>query len=106
MKPLARRVVFLPEAVADGERPACRVRAHHQNFAVVRWVAVRAFRFEIRYGNEGEHSQLTAVCVPERHDAGRFRQVVPETFNMSPGAGTAKVVRRAFRIDSPAQQMS
>jgi alanine-glyoxylate transaminase / serine-glyoxylate transaminase / serine-pyruvate transaminase len=41
---------------------------------------------------------LTAVMVPEGHDADAFRKVVLENFDMSLGAGLGKIKGKAFRI--------
>ena len=41
---------------------------------------------------------LTAVMMPEGHDADRFRATVLETFDMSLGAGLGQFAGRAFRI--------
>jgi alanine-glyoxylate transaminase/serine-glyoxylate transaminase/serine-pyruvate transaminase len=41
---------------------------------------------------------LTAVMVPEGHDADAFRKVVLENFDMSLGTGLGKIKGKAFRI--------
>jgi alanine-glyoxylate transaminase/serine-glyoxylate transaminase/serine-pyruvate transaminase len=41
---------------------------------------------------------LTAVVMPEGHDADRFRTLVDQQFNMSLGAGLGKLKGRIFRI--------
>ena len=47
----------------------------------------------------GEHSPtLTAVVVPDGHDADEVRRIILERFDMSLGAGLGKVAGRVFRI--------
>jgi alanine-glyoxylate transaminase / serine-glyoxylate transaminase / serine-pyruvate transaminase len=41
---------------------------------------------------------LTAVMLPEGHDADAFRAVVLENFNMSLGNGLSKLAGKVFRI--------
>ena len=41
---------------------------------------------------------LTAVLMPDGHDADAFRAVVLETFNMSLGNGLSKLAGKVFRI--------
>jgi alanine-glyoxylate transaminase/serine-glyoxylate transaminase/serine-pyruvate transaminase len=41
---------------------------------------------------------LTALMVPDGHDADAFRKVVLENFDMSLGTGLGKLKGRAFRI--------
>ena len=41
---------------------------------------------------------VTAVMMPDGHDADRFRAMVLERFNMSLGAGLGRLKGRAFRI--------
>jgi alanine-glyoxylate transaminase/serine-glyoxylate transaminase/serine-pyruvate transaminase len=43
-------------------------------------------------------SSLTAVFMPEGHDADRLRQIILETFDMSLGTGLAKLAGKVFRI--------
>ena len=41
---------------------------------------------------------LTAVRLPERHDADRFRSIVLQAFDMSLGNGLGKISGKVFRI--------
>jgi alanine-glyoxylate transaminase/serine-glyoxylate transaminase/serine-pyruvate transaminase len=41
---------------------------------------------------------LTAIMVPDGHDADAFRKVVLDNFDMSLGTGLGKIKGRAFRI--------
>jgi alanine-glyoxylate transaminase/serine-glyoxylate transaminase/serine-pyruvate transaminase len=49
---------------------------------------------------EPEHysGSLTAVVMPDGHDADAFRKVVLENYDMSLGAGLTKLAGRVFRI--------
>jgi alanine-glyoxylate transaminase/serine-glyoxylate transaminase/serine-pyruvate transaminase len=61
--------------------------------------AVRAWGLELLCQEPREYSSsLTAVLMPEGHDADRLRQVILDRFDMSLGAGLGKVARRVFRI--------
>jgi alanine-glyoxylate transaminase/serine-glyoxylate transaminase/serine-pyruvate transaminase len=61
--------------------------------------AVRAWGLEVLCADEREHSgSLTAVLLPEGHDADEVRRVVLERFDMSLGAGLGKLTGRIFRI--------
>lgn len=98
--PATNMLYGLKEAVAmlmEEGLPAVFVR--HQRLAAATRAAARAWGLAIQCQNEDEHSPvLTAVVMPEGHDADRFRQVVLENFNMSLGAGLGKVAGRVFRI--------
>ncbi|MEW6643748.1 MAG: aminotransferase class V-fold PLP-dependent enzyme [Pseudomonadota bacterium] len=75
------------------------VFARHQRHAAAARAAVRAWGLEILCLNEAEHSPiLTAVVMPQGHDADHFRQVTLEHFDMSLGAGLSKVKGKVFRI--------
>jgi alanine-glyoxylate transaminase/serine-glyoxylate transaminase/serine-pyruvate transaminase len=41
---------------------------------------------------------MTAIFVPEGHDADRLRQIILERYNMSLGVGLTKLAGRVFRI--------
>jgi len=61
--------------------------------------AVRAWGLEILCANSGEYSNsLTAVLMPDGHDADAFRKTVLERFDMSLGTGLSKLAGRVFRI--------
>jgi alanine-glyoxylate transaminase / serine-glyoxylate transaminase / serine-pyruvate transaminase len=60
---------------------------------------VRAWGLEILCKDPKFYSPvLTAVVMPEGHNADEFRKVVLETFNMSLGSGLSKVAGKVFRI--------
>jgi alanine-glyoxylate transaminase/serine-glyoxylate transaminase/serine-pyruvate transaminase len=61
--------------------------------------AVKAWGLEILCANPSEYSNtLTAVLVPEGHNADRVRKVISERFDMSLGAGLSSLAGRVFRI--------
>jgi alanine-glyoxylate transaminase/serine-glyoxylate transaminase/serine-pyruvate transaminase len=60
---------------------------------------VSAWGLELVCEEPTEHSStLTAVLMPDGHDADRLREVVLERFDMSLGTGLGKLAKRAFRI--------
>ena len=61
--------------------------------------AVRAWGLEILCLNPDEYSDsLTAILVPEGHDADNLREIILKRFDMSLGTGLGKVQGRVFRI--------
>jgi alanine-glyoxylate transaminase/serine-glyoxylate transaminase/serine-pyruvate transaminase len=49
--------------------------------------------------DEREHSpSVTAVLLPEQHDADKVRDIILDRFDMSLGAGLSKLAGRVFRI--------
>jgi alanine-glyoxylate transaminase / serine-glyoxylate transaminase / serine-pyruvate transaminase len=75
------------------------VFARHQRHAAATRAAVRAWGLEVLCADEREHSgALTAVLVPEGHDADTVRRVILEKFDMSLGAGLGKLAGKIFRI--------
>jgi alanine-glyoxylate transaminase/serine-glyoxylate transaminase/serine-pyruvate transaminase len=75
------------------------VFARHSRLAEATRRAVRAWGLEILCVNPAEYSaSLTAVLMPEGHDADALRRIVLERFNMSLGQGLGKVTGKIFRI--------
>lgn len=75
------------------------VFARHLRLAAATREAVRKWGFDILCADPAEYSPvLTAVVMPDGHDADRFRKIVLERFNMSLGAGLSKVAGKVFRI--------
>lgn len=75
------------------------VFARHERFAKATRAAVNEWGLEVLSTNEEEHSPvLTAVVMPEGHDADELRAVILDTFNMSLGAGLSKLKGKVFRI--------
>jgi len=61
--------------------------------------AVQAWGLELWCRDPKYHSAaVTAIKIPEGHNADAFRQVVLDTFNMSLGTGLNKLAGKAFRI--------
>ncbi|HSQ11234.1 MAG TPA: serine--glyoxylate aminotransferase, partial [Burkholderiaceae bacterium] len=76
-----------------------QVYARHDRFAEATHRAVHAWGLEILCVNPAEYSSaLTAVLMPEGHNADAFRKIVLERFDMSLGQGLGKVSGRIFRI--------
>jgi alanine-glyoxylate transaminase/serine-glyoxylate transaminase/serine-pyruvate transaminase len=75
------------------------VFARHQRHAAATRAAVRAWGLEVLCADEREHSgSLTAVLLPEGHDADEVRRVILEKFDMSLGSGLGKLAGKIFRI--------
>ena len=98
--PATNLLFGLREALAMLEEEGLsNVFARHRRLAAAARAAVTAWELEIACAREDEHSPvLTAVMMPDSHDADRFRAVVLERFNMSLGAGLGRFKGRAFRI--------
>ena len=75
------------------------VFARHARHAEATRLAVKAWGLEILCKNEDEYSNsLTAILLPDGHDADNFRKIVLEEFDMSLGMGLNKVKGKVFRI--------
>ena len=75
------------------------VFARHRRHGEATRLAVRAWGLEILCLDPEEYSAaLTAIVVPEGHNADHLRKVILERYNMSLGTGLAKVQGRVFRI--------
>lgn len=75
------------------------VFARHKRHSEATRRAVRAWGLEILCQNPDEYSDsLTAVLMPEGHDADELRKVILDRYDMSLGTGLAKVQGRVFRI--------
>jgi alanine-glyoxylate transaminase/serine-glyoxylate transaminase/serine-pyruvate transaminase len=75
------------------------VFARHQRLAAATRTAVEHWGLEVLCQDPAEYSPvLTAVLMPEGHDADKFRKVVLDNYNMSLGAGLSKVAGKVFRI--------
>src|ERR1700749_1668467 len=71
----------------------------HQRHGEATRIAVRAWGLEIVCEDPREYSSaLTAVFLPEGHDADRLRSIILENFDMSLGAGLSKSAGKVFRI--------
>jgi alanine-glyoxylate transaminase / serine-glyoxylate transaminase / serine-pyruvate transaminase len=75
------------------------VFARHDRLAQATRHAVRAWELEILCANPSEYSSsLTAVMMPEGHNADAFRKIVQDRFDMSLGQGLGKMSGKIFRI--------
>ena len=75
------------------------VFARHRRHAEATRRAVRAWGLDVLCLDAAEYSaSLTAVLMPEGHDADAFRRVVLDRFDMSLGQGLGKLAGRIFRI--------
>jgi alanine-glyoxylate transaminase/serine-glyoxylate transaminase/serine-pyruvate transaminase len=75
------------------------VFARHQRHGEATRRAVRAWGLEVLCSNPAEvSSALTAIVMPEGHDADAFRGEVLARFNMSLGTGLGRLKSRVFRI--------
>jgi len=76
-----------------------RVFARHTRHAEATRAAVRGWGLELLAVDPVEYSSsLTAVLMPEGHDADAFRKVTLERHDLSLGAGLGKLQGRIFRI--------
>ncbi|HYI68837.1 MAG TPA: aminotransferase class V-fold PLP-dependent enzyme [Skermanella sp.] len=98
--PATNLLYGLREAVAMlMEEGMSNVFARHDRHAEATRRAVRAWGLEILCAEPAEYSSaLTAVMVPEGHDADELRRVILNRFDMSLGAGLARLAGKVFRI--------
>jgi alanine-glyoxylate transaminase/serine-glyoxylate transaminase/serine-pyruvate transaminase len=76
-----------------------KVFARHDRHAEAARRAVRGWGLEILCRNPAEYSSvLTAVMMPEGHDADALRREILARYDMSLGMGLGKLVGRVFRI--------
>jgi alanine-glyoxylate transaminase/serine-glyoxylate transaminase/serine-pyruvate transaminase len=81
------------------EEGMANVFARHARHGDATRAAVRAWGLQILCQDPAEYSNsLTAVLMPEGHDADAFRKIVLERFDMSLGTGLSKLAGRVFRI--------
>ena len=75
------------------------VFARHARYAEATRAAVRAWGLEILCLEPAEYSNaLTAVVMPDGHDADRLREIILQRYDMSLGAGLTKLKGTVFRI--------
>src|SRR5690606_8977001 len=75
------------------------VFARHDRLAEATRRAVRAWGLEILCSNPHHYSStITAILLPEGHNADRFREVALEYFDISYGMGLGKIAGKVFRI--------
>jgi len=98
--PATNLLYGLQEAIAMLQEEGLEaVFTRHTRLAEAARRAVRAWDLEILCQDPREYSDsLTAVRMPEGHDADGFRKVVLERYNMSLGNGLGRVAGKVFRI--------
>jgi alanine-glyoxylate transaminase/serine-glyoxylate transaminase/serine-pyruvate transaminase len=75
------------------------VFARHARHAEATRRAVRAWGLEVLCANPAEYSNsLTAVMMPQGHDADALRKIILEAYDMSLGTGLGKLAGKIFRI--------
>ncbi|MEO3868675.1 aminotransferase class V-fold PLP-dependent enzyme [Nonomuraea sp. B12E4] len=75
------------------------VFARHDRHAEATRRAVLAWGLEVLCADEREHSSsLTAVLMPDGHDADALRRLILDRYDMSLGTGLGKLAGRVFRI--------
>jgi alanine-glyoxylate transaminase/serine-glyoxylate transaminase/serine-pyruvate transaminase len=76
-----------------------QVFRRHARYGAATRRAVEAWGLELQCANPAEWSDvLTAVRLPDGHDADRVRAVILERFNLTLGAGLGKLKGRVLRI--------
>ncbi len=71
----------------------------HDRHAQATRIAVQAWGLEVLCKEEKDFSNvLTAVKLPEEHNADQLRKIILEQFNMSLGNGLSKLAGKVFRI--------
>jgi alanine-glyoxylate transaminase / serine-glyoxylate transaminase / serine-pyruvate transaminase len=98
--PATNLLYGLHEALAMlREEGMANVFARHQRHAEATRRAIRGWGLEVLCRNPAEYSgSLTAVMMPDGHDADAFRREVLARFDMSLGTGLGKLAGRVFRI--------
>jgi len=90
---LSEAIAMLHEEGLDNEF------ARHERLAEATRRAVRGWGLETWCRDARGHSPaVTAVAMPDGHNADTFRKLVLENFNMSLGTGLNKLAGKAFRI--------
>jgi alanine-glyoxylate transaminase/serine-glyoxylate transaminase/serine-pyruvate transaminase len=98
--PATNLLYGLREAIAMlNEEGSENVFVRHARHGEATRAAVHSWELEIVCETPAEYSSaVTAVFMPDGHDADNLRQVILENFDMSLGAGLSKLARRVFRI--------
>ncbi len=76
-----------------------KVFKRHNRHAKATRLAVQAWGLEVLCKEERDYSSVvTAVVLPETHNADNLRRIILENFNMSLGNGLSKLSGKVFRI--------
>jgi len=90
---LREAIVMLTEEGLDN------VFSRHGHHAEATRQAIKAWGLEILCRNPEEYSNsLSAVLLPDGHDADAFRKVALDNFDISLGSGLGKMAGRIFRV--------
>ena len=98
--PATNLLFGLEQAIAMLEEEGLdAVFARHDRHAAATRAAVAAWGLEVLAADPAEYSSsLTAVVMPEGHDADRLRRLILNQFDMSLGQGLGRLAGRVFRI--------
>jgi alanine-glyoxylate transaminase/serine-glyoxylate transaminase/serine-pyruvate transaminase len=98
--PATNLLYGLQEAIAMLEEEGlANVFARHDRHAEATRRAVRAWGLEVLCANPEEYSSsLTAIMMPEGHDADRLLDLILKEYDMCLGIGLGKVKGKIFRI--------
>ncbi|MEL6374925.1 MAG: aminotransferase class V-fold PLP-dependent enzyme [Pseudomonadota bacterium] len=98
--PATQLLYGLKEAIAMlHEEGLDNVFARHERHARATREAAKVWGLDVLCANPRHVSPvLTALIMPEGHDADRFRQITLDAFDMSLGTGLSKVAGKVFRI--------
>lgn len=98
--PATNLLYGLHEGIAMlNEEGLSNVFARHIRYSQAARAAAAVWGLEVLCQNAAEHSPiLTALMMPEGHNADAFRKVALVNFNMSLGQGLSKVAGKVFRI--------
>jgi alanine-glyoxylate transaminase/serine-glyoxylate transaminase/serine-pyruvate transaminase len=98
--PATNLLLGLREALAMlREEGLSSVFARHNRHAEATRRALHAWGLEVLCIDPADYSSsLTAVLMPQGHDADRVRQIILDRFDMSLGTGLGKLQGRIFRI--------
>jgi alanine-glyoxylate transaminase / serine-glyoxylate transaminase / serine-pyruvate transaminase len=98
--PATNLLYGLHEGIAMlNEEGLSNVFARHIRYSQATRAAAAVWGLEVLCQNAAEHSPiLTALMMPEGHNADAFRKVALVNFNMSLGQGLSKVAGKVFRI--------
>jgi alanine-glyoxylate transaminase/serine-glyoxylate transaminase/serine-pyruvate transaminase len=98
--PATNLLLGLREALAMFEEEGfAAVCARHARHAEATRRAVRGWGLDIVCAEPDDYSStLTAVIVPDGHNADALRQLILDRYNMSLGAGLGRLAGRVFRI--------
>jgi len=98
--PATNMLYGLREALAMlQEEGLANVFARHDRHAAATRAAACAWGLELLAIDPAEYSSsLTALLMPDGHDADRLRRIILDQFDLSLGAGLGKVAGKVFRI--------